>query len=247
VGRKACRRAQLKYKRERETSLPVPQLRQMRTFASCLAAFFVLAHSAEKCDFHTRLVEHLMEKRYQDEPDDLTNGGGERGNLWMQNNWEPSIRCTENRRVGHFGEGGKWICDPDCLLVPQHCTIFSVGSNNEFSFEESLQSHECQIFTFDHTTNGAAHPAFVHFSQVGIAPVSSGNLKSLPDLAAMVNVSTIDVFKIDCEGCEFAVFNDPSTLDFIEHHVKQILIEGALALSLIRLKAHLPISALQNG
>ena len=84
----------------------------MKAFAACFAALFVFANSAEKCDFHTRLVEHLMEKRYQEMPEDLNNGGGERGNLWMQNNWEPTIRCAENRRVGHFGEGGKWVCDP---------------------------------------------------------------------------------------------------------------------------------------
>ena len=250
----------------------------MRALAviSCLASLCALAEAAEKCDFHTRLVEHLMEKRYQDEPNDIENGGG-RGNMWMQNStrtqfacwnathallpagplalrrrtrvrshalalhlarsllcplpdWEPTIRCVENRRVGHFGEGGKWICDPDCLLLPHHCTIFSIGSNNEFSFEESLQTHECEIFTFDHTTGGEAHPSFVHFNRYGIAANSGGNMKTLVDMAALANVSDIDVFKIDCEGCEFEVFSDPATLDFIQHHVKQILLEGACSL-----------------
>lgn len=177
----------------------------MKAFAACFAALFVLANSADKCDFHTRLVEKLTEKRFQDLPDDLNNGGGERGNLWMQNNWEPTIRCVDDRRVGHFGEGGKWVCDPDCLLVPQQCTIFSVGSNNEYSFEESLHSHECRTFTFDHTTNGTGHPDYVVFSPFGIATVSSGNMKSLVDMAALVNVKHVDIFKIDCEGCEFEV------------------------------------------
>lgn len=83
--------------------------------------------------------------------------------------WEPSMRCINDKRLGLFGEGrgrrvvppqpiadacsvlappgdgGKWLCDPDCTLQPP-CVIFSIGSENKarsqrFSRRHWLASH----------------------------------------------------------------------------------------------------------
>jgi hypothetical protein len=76
-------------------------------------------------------------------------------------------RCQLEERLGNWGDGGKWICDPRILLRPQpmaKCLVYSIGtllfcanrsnnmfllpfipchafilgSNNEFSFENEL-------------------------------------------------------------------------------------------------------------
>lgn len=44
-------------------------------------------------------------------------------------------------------------------------------------------------------------------------------------MAAKAGVKTIDVLKIDCEGCEYTVLRDKQTLDFLRKHVKQVLVE----------------------
>jgi hypothetical protein len=133
--------------------------------------------------------------------------------------------------VGRYGDGGKWVCDPDCLLTARECTVFSVGSNNDFSFEEAMAVYGCRMHTFDHTVARPMPPAFVTFHSVGLAGVngSDGNvLLTLRGAAARANLdasTVIDVLKIDCEGCEFDVFGDAETLSFLKSNVKQILIE----------------------
>jgi hypothetical protein len=31
---------------------------------------------------------------------------------WWTLNWEPSLTCQAQRRIGRAGDGGKWVCDP---------------------------------------------------------------------------------------------------------------------------------------
>jgi Methyltransferase domain len=83
-------------------------------------------------------------------PADFNNGGGT-GNAWMQRNWEPHLRCVGELRLGQAGDGGKHVCDPDCLLERNACLVYSIGSNNDFGFEISVLPYGCKIHVFDHT------------------------------------------------------------------------------------------------
>ena len=71
------------------------------------------------------------------------------GNFY-QNNYEPDFVCQHERRIGKLGDGGKWICDPHRISDQEDCLVYSVGSNNDFSFEQSvldeIGSH-CEIHT----------------------------------------------------------------------------------------------------
>ena len=75
---------------------------------------------------------------------------------WYQQNWEPAISCQHERRIGSWGDGGKWVCDPHRILKKstKSCLVYSVGSNNDFGFEEKILtdiSPDCVIHTFDPT------------------------------------------------------------------------------------------------
>ena len=79
--------------------------------------------------------QHSRSRRFNLVPNDFHYGGvGARE--WFQSNWQPVFRCLDDQRVGNVGEGGKWLCDPECLIVKGHCLVFSIGSNNQFDFEE---------------------------------------------------------------------------------------------------------------
>lgn len=175
---------------------------------------------------HTSVGEYARAKQMLSKPSDVNNGGTQ-GREWMQRNWEPSFRCVADKRMGVPGDGGKWVCDPDCLLAVNDCTVFSVGSNNQFDFEQSLDPYGCDVHIFDHTVANPRMPPHVAwtFHRFGAATASGGNMLSLQGMAARSNVSYIDVLKIDCEGCEYTVLRDPATLHFLREHVKQILVE----------------------
>ena len=69
----------------------------------------------------------------------------------MQRNWEPHLRCVGELRLGQAGDGGKHVCDPECVLEPGKCAVLSFGSNNDFGFETSLAPYKCAIHVYDHT------------------------------------------------------------------------------------------------
>lgn len=69
---------------------------------------------------------------------------------FYQNNYEPDFVCQHERRIGRLGDGGKWICDPHRISDQEDCLVYSVGSNNDFSFERSVLDEigqHCEIHT----------------------------------------------------------------------------------------------------
>mgnify|MGYP006092434823 FL=1 len=122
------------------------------------------------------------------------------GRVWYQNNWEPSFTCQHERRVGRMGDGGKWICDPHrirrrveselaqrtkataaaaaaALPPPRGCLVYSVGSDNDFSFEESVRSEispACEVHTFDPSVGAepSNKPEWVAFHPWGVSSVA---------------------------------------------------------------------------
>jgi Methyltransferase domain len=79
--------------------------------------------------------ERSRSRHFHVVPNDFHYGGAS-AREWFQQNWQPAFRCLDDQRVGNVGEGGKWLCDPDCLIAKGNCLVFSVGSNNQFDFEE---------------------------------------------------------------------------------------------------------------
>ena len=171
-----------------------------------------------------------------------TGGSSEPAGTWYQKNVEPSYTCTGEERLGKQGDGGKWVCNPGILAKKHTCLIYSIGSNNKFDFETALLnevSRDCEIHVFDHTVSTLRliskrrKPWRVHFHQYGLAAKTSSSrniaqgtpsLKSLSDIVKDLGHEhrTLDILKIDCEGCEWTTFES-----WFEAPVKisQILVE----------------------
>lgn len=159
--------------------------------------------------------------------------GGLASNAWYQNNYEPEFNCRHEKRIGKLGDGGKWICDPHRLAKEIDCLVYSVGSNNDFSFEQAVKDNigqHCEIHTFDPADYAReAKKVGSTYHQWGIDGTSHGDqkqqifktLKQTVEELGHAN-RTIDLFKIDCEGCELQShqtwFEAPVTL-------RQILVE----------------------
>jgi hypothetical protein len=162
---------------------------------------------------------------------------------FYQDYYEPEFACRHERRVGRRGDGGKWICDPHRLQAKPDCLVYSVGSEGDASFEAAVRDEigsHCEIHTFDMGPyREQVERSGSHFHQWGIASQSTlngqsytgpdkkvgrGQFKSLSETIQLLNHTgrTIDVFKMDCEYCEWEVF--PA---FFEAgvHLQQILIE----------------------
>ena len=143
-----------------------------------------------------------------------TNGASEVANAWYQNNVEPSITCPQEERIGAHGEGGKWMCNIEALKEKKDCLIYSVGSENDFAWEEEVKRRapNCEIHVFDHTVANASNkPDDVFFHKWGLTENESHrnpNMKSLSEIIKALRHENrrLDVFKIDCEGCEWQTY-----------------------------------------
>ena len=137
---------------------------------------------------------------------------------WYQQNYQPTFTCQHERRIGGLGDGPKWVCDPH-RIPRDSCLVYSIGSNNDFSFEQSVLneiSDKCEIHTFDPTTgkNPSNKPPSVHFHPWAVGSKTEVNklgweVKTIQDIISSLghNDRTIDILKIDCEGCEWESYD----------------------------------------
>ncbi|CAF4603523.1 unnamed protein product, partial [Rotaria sp. Silwood2] len=93
---------------------------------------------------HRKILHHIQDKR---------NRVSDARPLFFQNNWEPTIQCEFERRVGNSGDGGKWACDIHRFgsMNTTNILVYSLGSNGDFSFEQAIKRlfPNAEIHTFD--------------------------------------------------------------------------------------------------
>ncbi|CAI5535561.1 unnamed protein product, partial [Closterium sp. Naga37s-1] len=129
----------------------------------------------------------------------------------------PAYPCLMEERLGTWLDGGKWVCRPSLLNASS--VVYSIGSDGKDSFEEEIFSRfKSQIHVFDHTLTPrkkakVERKKAYKFHPVGLAVSSneSASLSSFKDLTTMLGHSFVDIFKVDCESCEYDVI--PSILD----------------------------------
>jgi hypothetical protein len=150
---------------------------------------------------------------------------GDRGNeMFSYDAFEPEYNCHIENRVGlPFEDGGKFVCGSfSHFRIASKCLVYSIGSNGVFDFEVEVK-HElgCEVHTFDptgDTTSFAkrAEERGINFHPIGLAGCD-GNIKINNELCPVLSLSSvmktlghegrhIDIFKIDCEGCEYESF-----------------------------------------
>lgn len=130
------------------------------------------------------------------------------------------------------------------------CLVYSIGSNGDFRFEHDLQemAPHCDIHVFDPGNYSAAASrdwrVNVTYHTIGLkasyetqlnlteSPQSlellesfegtTSEFKTLPQIQEELGHvgRRVDIFKIDCEGCEFRTYKDWLTLD-----IGQLLVE----------------------
>ena len=183
--------------------------------------------AARNCTFH-RYVGHP--RRFWEKP-----------NLWYYNNYDPLFSCPFAKRVRGIGDGPKWTCDPHQLkrlayarkeASQEPCLLYSVGSNGNYQWEDGMYLETeglCEIHVFDFSQNYTRKKNAgrnIHFHRWGLyasgEKARGGVWKTLPQIMQALGHQgrTIDIFKIDCEGCEWSSFQDWIGLD-----IRQILIE----------------------
>ena len=167
--------------------------------------------------------------------------------LWYYNNYNPIFNCPHAKRIAGIGDGPKWVCDPHRLkrqverkraageteTPNSRCLIYSIGSNGNYEFEDGMVQYlgpdVCEIHIFDYsndydrTENAAKN---IHFHQLGLqgSQQSRGNqFASFPEILKRLGHEgrAIDIFKIDCEGCEWDTFQD-----WVGYDIRQVLVEA---------------------
>lgn len=178
-----------------------------------------------------RKIAHDIQPNTKGDPSDTSVGPF----AWYQENYEPEFSCRHEQRVGRKGDGGKWVCDPHRIELKGggDCLVYSVGSSGDASFEAAILddiSSECEIHVFDFgdfaqtVADQTGQSPNVHYHRWGLSSRTEGTYKSFTDTVSELGHvnKTIDVFKIDCEGCELDTYQA-----WLEAPVKlqQILVE----------------------
>lgn len=163
------------------------------------------------------------------------------------------------------GYGMHEICNISST-IPKPCRTISVGINWDHSFDADLyRLHGCEGVALDPSLT---HPSILNgtktrFMQIGLnmpkhLPFGkSWEVLSLPILRQALNMKYVTVFKMDCEGCEYSLYQDLQQarfLNFFEsvdhvaleiHSYSKFAISGSVALDLGRLYKLLEISGHQ--
>jgi len=153
-------------------------------------------------------------------------------------------------RVGTFGDGGKWVSDPQALKPGT--VVYSFGVGHDISFDADMAGlFGCEVHAFDPAPS--VERAFAHcrpgqqvgkgtfsYHAVGLGPASlepgkaddlvlegrTCQVKRLGELAAELGHAHVDILKIDIEGGETAALGEilaSGTLAKLS--VKQLLVE----------------------
>jgi hypothetical protein len=153
--------------------------------------------------------------------------------VFFQNNWEPTLHCEFEQRIGRTGDGGKWVCDIHRFKQNNtNILVYSFGSNGEFSFERAIKEElsTAEIHTFDMGLYKCPkNICTFHRGQLGDG--KSDNSKSLQMILNELGHEErqIDLLKVDIEGSEFMLFEelfDSSTKKPTDiPYIRQILFE----------------------
>ena len=150
---------------------------------------------------------------------------------FYQHNWQADFTCPHEERIGAMKDGGKYVCDPRSILLASKdrlenhhgngCLLYISSANvNEYKFEEALMETigDCEIHVFSPNTEleTGSSPNGIYLHPWGFRG-SDSNTNNDPNKFKTFGETlqtlghcgkTIDVFSLDCEGCEFYLFKD---------------------------------------
>ena len=158
--------------------------------------------------------------------------------LYFQGNWEPTIQCEFERRIGNVADGGKWVCDIHRFeqLKTPNILVYSFGSNGDFSFEQAVKEQipSSEIHTFDMGVFQCPFNVCTYHQ----ARIGNGKTNISKSLGMLMNElghqkRHIHILKVDIEGGEFDLFEelfdlskDRTTIPYIRQILFEIHIGG---------------------
>lgn len=124
-------------------------------------------------------------------------------------------------RLGGDGDGGKWLC-AGSFLNATGCVIYSVGSNDQWEFEDAMLAETaCEVHTFDCTSPARTRGPRHHFHPICVGVPREGvqcsygdncrifervRYRSWEQITAALGHERIDLLKVDIEGFEYDFF-----------------------------------------
>lgn len=170
----------------------------------------------------------------------------------------PPNKSNNNVKQGNcefdavIGSHGHTLCGPGPKLP---CNFISFGINDDPQWDREVANHwGCRGYAADPTVE---HPSKIHpnvtFHNVGATMLMDNEERlinkggvgdwwftSFPKLRYFLELETVDILKIDCEGCEVAMARDILREDprFL-FHVDQISIETHVTKTWIKTREHL--------
>ena len=193
---------------------------------------------------HAKMIPNHFESLEKSATTGIKNkeASGKAARGWYLNNFHPEFTCLGAKRIptNNKGDGPKWVCDAHRLKQQKECLVYSVGSNGKTEFEQGILDEigsHCEIHTFDLIRYnrrfgdfGKALEGISTFHHWGfgrhnkkLPQKTYKTLQQTMDELGHTN-RTIDIFKIDCEGCEFSIFRD-----WLKQDIRQLLVETHMA------------------
>jgi hypothetical protein len=160
------------------------------------------------------------------------------------------VDCESTIRVGTYGDGGKWVCNPDRLR--RSTIVYSFGVGLEITFDLEMASmFGADVYMFDPSPSlsrqyvayqtGMPHgKGWVYFQPLGLGPISTVRGKewslsiegkacpamSFSDIAKALGHTHVDILKIDIEGGEYAALKQIlADNSLTKLNVQQLLVE----------------------
>ena len=150
-------------------------------------------------------------------------------------------RYAREQRYDAFGDGPKFLCGIDLISSSaskskdKKCLVYSVGSKNNVDFEMAVHKFiGCETHTFDPTVKTFVGDEYATFHKWGLGLDGSKwkdyQMKSFETIINDLGHQnrTIDILKIDCEGCEFTTMSP----------LLDLIIAGKVKVNQIQVEVH---------
>lgn len=207
--------------------------------------------SDDNWEISQRLAARTFPNHFGNDLNKFSNGPGSKGKVkqlggsknWNGRNFQEEFHCAHAQRIPTTSEpdGPKWVCDPHRIAAQKDgCLVYSVGSNGNVDFERGIHdeiSPDCEVHTFDvidSNKRGGRHLNFTTalkdystFHHWGIGTKEEAQkhkyMKTLNQtMEALGHIGRrIDIFKIDCEWCEWFTYKEWMEVG----DLRQILVE----------------------
>jgi len=149
------------------------------------------------------------------------------------NTWPQRAACKNTVDI----YGSSWNYCRDSIQFPKdRCLVYSIGISNIYNFDKYMGKQGCEVFSFDCTVSYdndlAENVRFFPYCLAAEDYTSPAGkrFRSLGSIQKELGHEgrKIDIFKIDCEGCEYEVFPQMSNeqLDLIDNLLVEFHMEA---------------------